>query len=551
MASTFANRAKMSVSGTPGAGAITLGAAIAGYQTFAAAGIADGNVVSYAIEDGTAWEVGTGTYTSSGTTLSRTVVASSNSGSAISATSNAIVYLTALAADLNALRSSGASGQVQYGDGSGNFSASGSLTYNGTNLIAGNDIIVAAAGGYGITVGHGYGGLYNNLVVGADGSLGSASLTGGYNTAMGFASLSANTSGSGNIAIGYASLASNTTGHGNTAVGSYSGYGGSLALNTTGYNNVAVGANTLYSNISGYQNVAIGPVSLSANTSGYSNVAVGVNALKSNTVGNYQTAIGWNALASYADTGASLSGNIAITGGYPAALSNLVSGTGNIALGPSLNSLTAGNNNVAIGNALPLSTAASCLAIGGNGAGYSNTTGTDNVFLGNTLCGYGGPTTGNSNIVMGSYAKTANGSDFYSVVISPAGNPGKGSNTAFIDGTAGAYNGANSANWSTTSDYRIKTNIHGIAFALDNIRQLHPATFEYRESGKSDAGFIAQQYEMVYPEQIITHPPNHFERHELGITDDVKGIQQNLVPYLVRALQELADKFDHYVATHP
>ena len=95
------NRVKMTVSGTPGTGTITLGAATSGYQSFAAAGVATGALVSYVIEDGANWELGTGTYTASGTTLARsTILGSSNSGAAISATSAALVYLTALASDI-------------------------------------------------------------------------------------------------------------------------------------------------------------------------------------------------------------------------------------------------------------------------------------------------------------------------------------------------------------------------------------------------------------------------------------------------------------------
>lgn len=96
---TLVNRAKVSTS-TTGTGTVTLGAAESGYQTFAAAGVADGDVVRYVIEDGSNWEIGTGTYTASGTTLSRTVSESSNAGAAINLSGSAVVYVSAAAADI-------------------------------------------------------------------------------------------------------------------------------------------------------------------------------------------------------------------------------------------------------------------------------------------------------------------------------------------------------------------------------------------------------------------------------------------------------------------
>lgn len=107
---------------TTGTGTLTLAGAATAYQSFAAIGNA--NTCNFVILDGngTDWECSTGTYTSSGTTLSRTTVFdSSNSGSKINLSANThTVICTAIAGHLlqytteldNALGST--QGQVAY-----------------------------------------------------------------------------------------------------------------------------------------------------------------------------------------------------------------------------------------------------------------------------------------------------------------------------------------------------------------------------------------------------------------------------------------------------
>lgn len=83
MALVLADRVKETTS-TTGTGTVTLLGASTGFQSFAVVG--NGNVTYYTIAgQGTAeFEVGIGTYTSAGTTLSRTtVLSSSNAGSLV------------------------------------------------------------------------------------------------------------------------------------------------------------------------------------------------------------------------------------------------------------------------------------------------------------------------------------------------------------------------------------------------------------------------------------------------------------------------------------
>jgi hypothetical protein len=112
---------------TAGTGTVTLAGAVSGYQSFAAIG--NGNTTYYTIAHQTAaeWEVGIGTYTSSGTTLSRDTVLASSAGGA---------KVTFSAGTKNVFCDYPA-GKSVYRDANGNVVLTG-------NITAGNGIIANA-----------------------------------------------------------------------------------------------------------------------------------------------------------------------------------------------------------------------------------------------------------------------------------------------------------------------------------------------------------------------------------------------------------------------
>jgi hypothetical protein len=124
MALVLADRVQETTT-TTGTGTVTLAGAVSGYQTFATIG--NGNTTFYTLTSGTNWEVGIGTYASSGTTLARTtILSSSNSNAAIvlAGTSNAFVTYPAE----RAVQSEGTSGGVPYYSSSTVISSSAALT---------------------------------------------------------------------------------------------------------------------------------------------------------------------------------------------------------------------------------------------------------------------------------------------------------------------------------------------------------------------------------------------------------------------------------------
>jgi hypothetical protein len=79
MALVLADRVKETTT-TAGTGTVTLLGASTGFQSFAVIGNSNTTYYTIAAQTGTEWEVGIGTYTSSGTTLARTTVLSNSAG---------------------------------------------------------------------------------------------------------------------------------------------------------------------------------------------------------------------------------------------------------------------------------------------------------------------------------------------------------------------------------------------------------------------------------------------------------------------------------------
>lgn len=100
-ASTLVDLVQVSTA-TTGTGTMTLGSAVAHFRGTSA--LTDGATYDYRISDGASdYEIGSGVYTASGTTLTRVPTFSSNANAAINLSGTATVTITALSASLNAI----------------------------------------------------------------------------------------------------------------------------------------------------------------------------------------------------------------------------------------------------------------------------------------------------------------------------------------------------------------------------------------------------------------------------------------------------------------
>jgi hypothetical protein len=96
---------------------------------------------------------------------------------------------------------------------------------------------------------------------------------------------------------------------------------------------------------------------------------------------------------------------------------------------------------------------------------------------------------------------------------------------------------------SAISDQRYKENVRDLDIGLDAVMALKPRKFDWKEgkgkNTKNDRGFIAQEFEQVFPDLIDEWKDPAPEGEE-----PYKSVRQDLIPVLVKAIQELKAELD-------
>ena len=99
--------------------------------------------------------------------------------------------------------------------------------------------------------------------------------------------------------------------------------------------------------------------------------------------------------------------------------------------------------------------------------------------------------------------------------------------------------------FTSISDKRLKTNVQTMTGSMDKILQLRPTKFTWKENGKTDTGFIAQEVEKIIPD--VVYETKGFTDINSGKQDDemYKTISYNkLTTYLVDTIQQLTKRIE-------
>jgi len=99
----------------------------------------------------------------------------------------------------------------------------------------------------------------------------------------------------------------------------------------------------------------------------------------------------------------------------------------------------------------------------------------------------------------------------------------------FENGTGSGYVGVNGGAYTNLSDARFKRDIHRVPYGLDSVMRLKPSAFTWKDSGRHDLGFIAQDVRNVLPELVSVMNP---KTGTLGIN------YAGIAPVLAQAIQD-------------
>jgi hypothetical protein len=114
------------------------------------------------------------------------------------------------------------------------------------------------------------------------------------------------------------------------------------------------------------------------------------------------------------------------------------------------------------------------------------------------------------------------------------------------------YNPSDSSSWNTASDVRIKKDINDLTDAVDVLKKIRPISYKLKkawtdekghEYGRVKNGFIADEYKDVFPNAVVADK-NPVKVGNETYDNFLSLDQEDLVPYLVKAVQELSAKVE-------
>lgn len=120
----------------------------------------------------------------------------------------------------------------------------------------------------------------------------------------------------------------------------------------------------------------------------------------------------------------------------------------------------------------------------------------------------------------------------------------------FYDGTFSTKQGSITRNgsaavaYNTSSDRRIKDNVHTSRLGLDALMRLHAVEYTFKKGGDKHEGLIAQDVAAVYPEAVTTNGDDG--KVPLGPNASPWGVDYGrLTPLLIKSIQEQQHEIDH------